>query len=111
MVIFKEKILLIFLILSLLFLLISAAFIFFNAEKLSSPLILHFDSYRGVDRMGEIADLWLILILGLLAAIINSVLAEVFFYRERILAYLLSGTNVFIGLLVLIAVTVIISVN
>lgn len=111
MIIFREKILLLFLILSLIFLLASAVFIFFNTDKMGSPLILHFDIYRGVDLMGEITDLWMILASGLLAILINSVLAEVFFYRKRILSYFLAGVNIFIGLLVLIAVAVIISVN
>lgn len=111
MAIFKDKILLVFSALSAVLILASAALIFFNIGNLSAPLILHFDTYRGVDLTGEVSDLWLILIGGAVIVLLNAFLSGVLFYRLRPLSYLLTATNFLIAILLLAAVAVIVSVN
>jgi len=109
--IFKQKILLVFSALSAFLFLLSLVLIYFNLSRLSAPLILHFDALRGVDFFGEKYDFFGIWLVGLAAAIINTILSEIFFYRERILSYIFSGVNLLLALLILIFVAVVIRVN
>jgi len=111
MKIFKQKILLIFLALTAVLFILSFALIYFNLGRLSAPLILHFDALRGVDFFGEKADFWGIWLVAFVVAIINMILGEVFFYRERILSYIFLGANLLLAILTLIFVAVVIRVN
>lgn len=111
MVILKEKVLTGFTAASAVLILASVALTAFNMSELGTPLILHFDAYSGADFFGSITDLWLIIGVVFLMIVANIVLAETFFRRERILSYLLVGTNFLLALLLLIVVAVIISVN
>ena len=107
----KEKILLIFFSISFGLLLVSAGLIYLNLDNLSSPLILHFSVYEGVDLVGDKIDLWKIPIMGFLVFTLNLVLGAVFFYRERIITYVFLATGVFVSILVLINTAQIITLN
>lgn len=74
-------------------------------------LILHFDSYRGIDFLGSSADVFGILSVGLGIVVLNYLLARSIYPREPFLAKILAGSTVFIALLIFIAVLVIIAVN
>jgi hypothetical protein len=111
MVILKEKVLTGFTAASAVLILASVALTAFNVSELGTPLILHFDAYSGADFFGSVIDLWLIVGAVFLMMVANVILAEVFFRRERILSYLLIGTNFLLSILLLIVVAVIISVN
>lgn len=109
--IFKEKALTILFGVSALFLVISFGTILFKIGGLSTPLIIHFDAFQGVDFFGEKADFWAIWIVGLVIMVINYFLANVFFHRERVLTYIIASVNTLIGIFLFVAVATIISVN
>ncbi|KKU91082.1 MAG: hypothetical protein UY23_C0004G0027 [Candidatus Jorgensenbacteria bacterium GW2011_GWA1_48_11] len=111
MIIFKKKILLVLLIVSGALMLFSLGLIYFNIASFGSPVILHFDAFKGVDFLGDRLDVWLIWLSVLLIMILNVLLGEFLFYRERILAYLLIGANLLLALLTLAVSGVIVSVN
>lgn len=109
--IFKEKVLLVFTVLSLVLMIFNLGLVYFNISKLGTPLILHFDEFKGVDFFGEGKNLWGIWLTGLVAIAINTFLANTFFYRERALTYLLIGSGFLISILTLVVLATIISVN
>ncbi len=109
--IFKQRLLFIFLVITGVMLILGALVILGNGNGLPQQLILHFDSFRGIDLFGGYTDLWLVWIMGFVFTIINAVLAEEFFYRNRVLTYLLLGFDVVIAMLTLIVVSTIISVS
>jgi len=111
MMIFKEKPLFITTILSASLLLLSLLLIILNIHKVGSPVILHFDIFRGIDLFGNKIDIWFFWLSSLLIAFLNSALGEIFFYKERILSYLLVSSNLLFALITLVAVGVIITVN
>lgn len=107
----KEKVLLVFIALSLALMIFSLGLIFFNIDKLSSPVILHFDEFKGIDLFGEGRDLWGIWLAGFVAIAFNIFLGHALFYRERALTYLLVGSGLLISILILVVLGTIISVN
>jgi len=111
MEIFKHRLLLVFLIITGLILILGALVIIGNVGSLPQQLILHFDSFHGIDLFGGYTDLWLVWVMGFVFAIINAVLAEEFFYKNRVLTYIFLGVDVVISLLTLIVVSTIISVS
>ncbi|MDI6820902.1 MAG: hypothetical protein QMD65_01860 [Patescibacteria group bacterium] len=108
---FSQKILFFALVLSLAIFLVSAGLIATHIGNLPDTTIIHFDSFSGIDFFGEPLDLWWIWGIGIFMAIINIVLGNEFFYRERIATYLFFATNLLISILILIVIATIISVN
>ena len=74
-------------------------------------LVIHFDSFRGANFFGDRRDVLDILITASIIWLINLVLANEFYLRERILSYLMAGSTLFFSVLILIAVNVIININ
>lgn len=74
-------------------------------------IILHFDSYRGIDFLGSRADVFGIILVGLGMTVLNYLLARGIYRREPVLGQLLAGATAFLSLLIFIAVLVIISIN
>ncbi len=109
--IFKERVLLIFIILSFSLLFFSLGLVYFNIRELSSPVIIHFDGLRDIDPFGKVGDLWFIWLTGFVIVLINVFFGNFFFYRERVLAYLILGTTLLFSILHLVALAQIISVN
>ncbi|MEX2436817.1 MAG: hypothetical protein WD471_01475 [Candidatus Paceibacterota bacterium] len=109
--IFKSRIILLFLGLSVLLLITSFILILINVGDLSYPLILHFNSYEGVNLTGEASSLWSILIVAVLVVVLNFFIGNSLFKRERMMAYLIFAINVIISIVTLISVAQIISIN
>jgi hypothetical protein len=109
--IFKDKILTVFLSFSLIFLLVGLVLIIVNIDNLSSPLIVHINSYVGVDMMGNINHLWSLVLMGVLVFIINFGLTNVFFYRERTISYIITTVSFIVSLFVLMNIANIIALN
>ena len=82
-----------------------------NLAEIQNLLIIHFDSFRGIDFLGDKNDVFGILGMGVVVLIINSFLANAFYWKERFLSYLLSFSTAVFSLLLLIAVLAIISIN
>lgn len=90
-------------------------FIFFLAvvklRGASTPLILHFDVYKGVDFFGSRLEIFGILISAFIIILINALLANFLYSRERFLSYLFGFSGLGVMILILIAMSVIISIN
>lgn len=91
--------------------LFSFALILWNFNRLAPSIVLHFDSFHGVDAFGTRASLWGIWILGIVVCLVNGGLVYEFYHRERFLSYLFLGANVLIALFALIIIGVITSIN
>lgn len=93
------------------FLLVALGILLLNISRIPTPLILHFDAFHGVDLFGSIGDVWGMWSMGLLICLMNVAIAEIFFMRERVLAYLFVGANVLFAILLMIMMAVVASVN
>jgi hypothetical protein len=111
MKIFRRKILLILLGITGALFGASLVLALFRLNGLSYPVILHFDPFRGVDFLGNIADFWLVWGGGVIFVALNTWLAETIFERERFISYFFVSVNVLIALLILIITGVVIGAN
>lgn len=80
-------------------------------KSVSYLLVIHFDPYRGIDFLGDKSDIFGILGMGLAVNIINILISNRLYDRDVFLSRLVSFASVFFSGLILIAVTVIISIN
>jgi len=111
MTIFKDKYLRVIFALSLILLFFSLIFAYSQLANTSGPLIIHFDAYSGIDFFGGRLEIFGILISTLAIVFINGFLADFLYNRERFLSYLLGFGSLGLSILILIAASVIISVN
>lgn len=97
--------------LSFLILAFEFVFIYFKLIGANTPLVIHFDVYKGIDFIGGKMEVFGILFSFLAMLIVNFFLAEFLYYRERFLSHLFGFVGLGLSILILIAVSVIISVN
>jgi len=84
----------------------------YNALRTTEHLlVVHFDAYRGIDFLGDKSDVFGILFGAGGVIVINVFLSWLLYNRERFMSQIISFTTVFFSLLILIAATVIISIN
>jgi len=79
--------------------------------EISTPLIIHFDAYKGIDFLGNRFDVLGILAVATTMFLVNLFLARFVFDRQRFLSYTLAYITLAIAILILIAVSVIIAIN
>lgn len=96
---------------NLILLLFIAGLIFFNSPRLNPPLVIHFDSYKGVDFLGEVTTIWGIWLAIFIFNILNVFLTEFFLERERFLSYFSTAVSAILNLLLLVVIGTIISLN
>ena len=78
---------------------------------LEKNMILHTNFQREVDAIGSVADIaWLLITFAVLFAI-NQILAFRLYYREKILAYLISFSGGFIMIVGLMVIYYLASIN
>ena len=89
------------------------AFSFYYVEiaENGNLLVIHFDSYKGIDFFGDRRDVLDIIISGFVIFLINLGLTKPLYSRERFLAYSIAVSTVIFTVLILLAVNVIINVN
>lgn len=109
--IFKDKYLRVVFVLSFLVLIFALAEIFLQLNKLSVPLIIHFDAYRGIDFLGGKMEIFGILISSFVTIFINFIIGNFFYNREKFISYGLGLASLGLSILILIAVSVIMSIN
>jgi hypothetical protein len=97
--------------LSFLILIIASAIFYVRVEPTDKPLILHFDSYRGIDFLGSRAQVFGIILSVFVLLLINFFLARLLYDRERLLSYIFVFASLLLSILILMAVSVIISAN
>lgn len=91
--------------------LVSFVFIAIRIGSLTTPVILHFDHFNGIDLFGDRSSVWGVWLLGGVIALVNLAFTEFFYYRSRILSYVFLSVNFFISILLLVALAAIVSVN
>ncbi|MEK7089603.1 MAG: hypothetical protein AAB920_02175 [Patescibacteria group bacterium] len=106
-----HKALSVLIIISLVFTIFSFILLSLNYGRLAESIVLHFDSFHGVDMFGSRASIWWIWFLGFAMLGVNLGLAYEYYNRERFLSYLFLGANALISLFVLVIIGVIISIN
>ncbi len=111
MKIFKNKNFIVILGLSLGFLILAAGVAYLHLAEIKTPLIIHFDAFKGIDFLGDRFDVFSILIVALAIVLINLFLAEFIFDRQRFLSFVLAYVGLAVSALTLIAISVIISIN
>ena len=97
--------------LSLLVLIFNFVFSILYVGDVKTPLIIHFDSFNGIDFLGGRADVFGILTAGIVIVILNILLADFLYNRDRFLSFIFAFASLALSILILIAVSVIISVN
>lgn len=87
--------------------------IFLASNKIESdyPIILHYNLFFGVDYLGNYEKIYLIPLTGLIIIIVNSVLGQIFYTKEKLVAYFLIFNMLIIQIFLLFAGHLIIKVN
>lgn len=110
-IIFKDKFTVAVFAASLVVLAVAFWFAYGNLADADSLLVIHFDSYKGIDFFGDRKDVFDILLTSGIIWLVNLVLANEFYFRERVLSYFIASATLLFTVLILIGVNVIISVN
>ncbi|MFA5084519.1 MAG: hypothetical protein WC475_04055 [Candidatus Paceibacterota bacterium] len=111
MKIFRNKNFIVIFGLSLGFLVLAAGVAFVRLAEIKTPLIIHFDAFKGIDFLGDRFDVSSILIVALVIVLINFFLAEFIFDRQRFLSFVFAYVSLAMSALTFIATVVIISIN
>lgn len=90
---------------------LTAGVAYLRLAEIRTPLIIHFDAFKGIDFLGDRFDVFNILIVALAIVLINLFLAEFIFDRQRFLSFAFAFIGLAISILILIAISVIIAVN
>ncbi len=77
----------------------------------SQSLIIHFDIYKGIDFVSSKEAVFAFLIMVLIMMLINLVLSEFVYNRERFLSYLFAYLTLIISIFSFIVIIVVNSVN
>ena len=109
--IIKDKYLRVVAALSLLILILATLIFYSSLGSTTTPLIIHFDAYKGIDFLAGRAEAFGILLSALVMILINFFLADFLYSRERFLSYIFGFVSLELSILILIAISVIISVN
>lgn len=80
-------------------------------QDLGTPLILHFSSLSGIDRIGTFTDLSAQAFLGVVLVLTNAVIGLALQPRDRFLARIVAASTFAMSCLLFILLAVIISVN
>ncbi len=72
---------------------------------------LHYNIYLGIDSFGLWQKIFILPLFGLVAALLNTLLAFVVYNRKEIISYFLSFTSLVLQIFLLIATALIILIN
>lgn len=76
-----------------------------------TPFILHFDRYERIDFFGDTSKMFGVVATGLAMIIINLILANLLYTRERFLSYVFAWVSVGVTTLILFAILAIVGAN
>lgn len=79
--------------------------------SVNTPVIIHFDVYKGIDVLGTKAELFLTIAGAFCLVLLNACLTDALFERDRFLSYLVAFFNMAFTCLIFIAVSVILGTN
>lgn len=77
--------------------------LFFKITPQSAPVVLHYNIYFGIDFIDQWYKICFIPSIGLLFIVLNLVISQVIYNREKLATYFLSGASLFIQVLLVIA--------
>ncbi|MDP3729839.1 MAG: hypothetical protein Q8R26_03810 [bacterium] len=109
--IFKDRHITSFFVVASIFLILSFSVAYVQFADTTNLLVIHFDTYKGIDFFGSTSDVFDVLMTAVIVFIINTALIHVFYFRERFLAYILAVVTAFFTVLIFIGINVIITVN
>ena len=93
------------------FFITSLMFVFFFGRA-TSPIVIHYDSWRGViDFIGSRRHVLGVIATGFITLLINMILADFLYLRERFLSYAFGFFSLAFSILILMVLSVIISLN
>ncbi len=107
----KDKYLRVVALLSFLILFLTALISYSAFGSTTTPLIIHFDAYKGIDFLGSRLDVFGILLTVLVIILINIFLSDFLYSRERFLSYIFTFVSLLLSILILIVISVIIYAN
>lgn len=90
---------------------VTAIAAYLNLADAERFLVVHLDSFRGIDFLGEKKHVWGILGMAAALSLINIWLSRVFYHRIRFFSELFSWFNILLWILMFIVIGVIIAVN
>ena len=97
--------------LSVLLLVIAGIIFYLGVGSITTPLVVHFDPYKGIDFLGGRMQVFGIIVAALVIILINLFLADFLDSRERFLSYIFGFASLELTILILIVISVIISLN
>ena len=97
--------------LSFLFVIGAWLWAFFALRKISQPLIIHFNNVLGISQIGNLNDLSMVAIFGLISLILDFCITLEFEERDWFLGKLAAAFGLFFSILLFIGFAAIISVN
>lgn len=86
-------------------------FKFSSFRTMGEILPLHYNIYFGVDFVGEWYKIFIMPFAGIFFVIVNFVLADIVYLRDKITSYFLTGAGTFIQVLLLLAAYAVIMIN
>jgi len=107
----KDKYILWLFVLSLAILTVAFFISYVNLWGVGNLLIIHSDIFEGADFFGTYYDVFGILGIAAIVWLLNALLANELYFRERLLSYLFAFFTFIFMVLILMAVNVIISLN
>lgn len=112
--VFKDKFFRIVFPLSILLNLIIWAFLYLNFWPLRETrgiLPLHYNIYFGIDFVGEWYKIFIVPATGIFFIIINFLVADIVYLRDKVVSYFLAGAAIFIQMILGLAALAVIYLN
>lgn len=84
---------------------------FFSLRSAGGSLIVHYNDFQGINRVGGVGDIIEIGILGLVIIVLNFLLSLELERRDSVLGKIVAASSLFLSVLIFIGFAAIISVN
>jgi len=84
---------------------------FYPLHTTAEVFPLHYNIYFGVDFIGKWYEIFIMPLVGFFFIIINFILADIIYLRDKITSYFLTGAGAFIQVLLFLAAYSIIMIN
>ncbi len=107
----KSKLVAIFCVLSLAFVVGGWAWSYEALNGIHEPLIIHFNNLRGINQVGDVGDLGKLGVFGVIVVMINVMLALELDHRDRFWGKFLASLTLLLAALLFIGFAAIINVN
>ncbi len=90
------------------------AFLYMKFSRLGSSgdiIPLHYNIYFGVDLVGEWKKVFVVPLAGAFFILINFLVSDIVYLRDRVIGYFLAGTGLFIQIILLGASFMVVMIN